>query len=260
MFGVFVPLEHFQFWFKNCAIIECSMKKILGFSISINLILIIFFGYFIYKKGGINYIIIKLGFNPDLSIQDSPNWINRKTLFEILPNDTDEIIFLGDSHTNFCEWAELFKNPKIKNRGIGGDNTEGILYRLSEITESHPQKIFIEIGSNDLNIPRNTFCICNNYKSIIDYIKLKSPDTRIYIQSELPKNIHPNIKNDSILVLNQKIKKLANDNSLTFIDLYNKLLDGNGNLNMQLTYDGVHLNGKGYLIWKEAIEYFVNEP
>ena len=47
-------------------------------------------------------------------------------------------------------WSEIFQNQNIKNRGISGDVTEGILYRITEITDSNPLKIFLMIGTNDL--------------------------------------------------------------------------------------------------------------
>ena len=46
-------------------------------------------------------------------------------------------------------WSEIFQNPNIKNRGISGDVTEGILYRINEITESQPLQVFLMIGTND---------------------------------------------------------------------------------------------------------------
>jgi hypothetical protein len=45
----------------------------------------------------------------------------RATLFEELPVTSKDIIFLGNSITNGCEWAELFQNKNVKNRGISGD-------------------------------------------------------------------------------------------------------------------------------------------
>ena len=48
----------------------------------------------------------------------------RATLFEELPVTSKDIIFLGNSITNGCEWAELFQNKNVKNRGISGDICE----------------------------------------------------------------------------------------------------------------------------------------
>ena len=77
-------------------------------------------------------------------------YYHKKEHFETLPKSKKDIIFLGNSITDNCEWAELFNNPHIKNRGIGGDDTDGILERLSDITSGQPAKIFLMIGTNDL--------------------------------------------------------------------------------------------------------------
>ena len=82
----------------------------------------------------------------DQPFKPFPLWVGKTTLFEALPNTPGEIIFVGNSITDGCEWAEMFGNPSIKNRGIGGDKIKGVLLRLPEITESLPQKIFIQIG------------------------------------------------------------------------------------------------------------------
>lgn len=52
-------------------------------------------------------------------------YYQRSTLFEKLPIDSDDIVFLGNSITNGCEWHELFNNPNIKNRGISSDVSMG---------------------------------------------------------------------------------------------------------------------------------------
>lgn len=38
----------------------------------------------------------------------------RATLFEELPVTSRDIIFLGNSITNGCEWGELFQNTYVK--------------------------------------------------------------------------------------------------------------------------------------------------
>jgi len=246
------------------------MKNILVISLILNLMLLGFVGYSVFNKGGELHIRSKAVAETEQAqvqsqeqVQEQafipfPLWIGKTTLFEALPNTPGEIIFVGNSITDGCEWAELFNNPSVKNRGIGGDKIKGVLLRLPEIIESLPQKIFIQIGINDLASQMNTSEISRTYQIIVDSIRSASPETRIYIQSVLPTEAY--VKNDSVIILNEKIKKLADDNSLTFINLYDKFLDGNGSLDMQLSYDGVHLNGKGYLVWKEALESYVNEP
>ena len=72
----------------------------------------------------------------------------RLTLFEKLPDTPNEIIMLGNSITDGCEWSELFQNPNFKNRGISGDINEGFLYRLDEVKRSKTaQKLTIWPGT-----------------------------------------------------------------------------------------------------------------
>lgn len=77
-------------------------------------------------------------------------YYQRSTLFEKLPIDSDDIVFLGNSITNGCEWHELFNNPNIKNRGISSDVSMGVYDRLDPIIKGKPAKIFLMIGINDI--------------------------------------------------------------------------------------------------------------
>ena len=42
-----------------------------------------------------------------------------------------------------------------------------------------------------------------------------------------------------------------------YIDIFSNLADSDNQLDVNYTTDGVHLNGKAYLIWKEAVEKYV---
>jgi lysophospholipase L1-like esterase len=189
----------------------------------------------------------------------------KKSLFELLPNDSGEIIMLGNSITDGCEWAELFHNPLMKNRGISGDITAGVLARLDEVTESRPAKIFLMIGVNDLAGGEAIDSVVSNYQEIIENIIKASPNTDLYLESVLPVNNtfskfknHVN-KGDSIISLNWKISNLATEYGATFIDLYKSFTDDDDQLDVRYTNDGLHLTGPGYLLWKQLIDPFVKE-
>ena len=188
----------------------------------------------------------------------------RKSLFELLPNDKDEIIFVGNSITDGCEWSELFRDKRIKNRGISADVAEGVLIRLDEVIESKPLKVFLMIGINDLAFGYSIAEILQNYDSIISKIKNDSKATKVYIQSVLPINesfskFKSYMKlSAKIVLLNKELQKLATDNDIVYINLYDLFLLNN-RLNPEYTNDGLHLTGKGYLFWKEHIEKYINE-
>ena len=188
-------------------------------------------------------------------------YYHKKEHFESLPNDENEIIFLGNSITDNAEWWELFADPRIKNRGIGGDDTDGILERIDEVTDSRPSKIFIMIGTNDLSNGKSVDYIIENYRKIIRRITGSTPGTRIYIQSVIPTDdaLQYTRRNSDIIMINARLREIAEVNAITYIDLFELFRLENNKLNPEYSVDGLHLNGKGYLIWKEAIRKYVEE-
>lgn len=218
----------------------------------------------------IKYLLLTLLFAPTLIAQTTKidTKFNRLyylkvSQFRALPNCKDEIVFLGNSIIEGGAWSELFKNIKIKNRGISGDITEGILNRLDEVTESNPSKIFLLIGINDLAHGIEIDSVYKNYEIIIKRIIKDSPQTLIYIHSLLPVNDkfyyfknHTN-KGKAILALNKKLINLAKMYNQKYIDLYSKFVNEEGKLKEEYTIDGVHLTGKGYLLWKSILDNFL---
>jgi lysophospholipase L1-like esterase len=242
------------------------MKRILTISILINLCFFAFLGYKIYQRIGTEDPKPKIVVLKEKIIKEKVNWYYKnyrhwketKLLYDLLPNDSNEIIFLGNSITYGCDWSELLSNSNIKNRGIISDNTDGILARLNEITESKPDKIFFNIGINDLALDMRISEIVKNYEEILDQIKQSSPKTKVYIQNVLPTNNRPLCSNDTISVLNKHLEILANKKTIKYINLHDRFLNEKGKLDMKLSIDGLHLNSEGYLIWKEIVAYDVN--
>ena len=54
----------------------------------------------------------------------------RRSLFEQLPVRRCDVVFLGNSITDGCEWSELFGRRRVLNRGISGDRADWLLGRL----------------------------------------------------------------------------------------------------------------------------------
>jgi lysophospholipase L1-like esterase len=183
----------------------------------------------------------------------------KVTLFRLLPNTKGEIIFLGNSITDIGEWAEIWQNKKVRNRGISGDNTFGVLARLDEITASKPAKVFIMIGINDIARETPDSIIIANYKKIISRIKIESPAAKIIVQSILPTNNdftefkrHQN-KTEHVLFVNAALENYCKEMGLVYVDLYTAFLDDNKKLDKKYTNDGLHINGYGYMKWKEVL-------
>lgn len=242
-----------------------TIEMTLVISLIINFLILGLSSFWVYRKGGIPYLTWKLSFFRTSNLRhkfmyDTPFYWDKKSHFDTLPTSDIEIIFLGDSLTDLCEWHELFKGFPIKNRGICGDTTEGILNRLDKVIEAQPRKIFLLIGINDINQGRAVGDIFKSYSQIVASIKVLSPRTQVMMQSLLPVNNQkfPNHGvNDKVRALNSKLQELANELSFQYINLFSVFLDSNQELDAQYTTDGIHLNGQGYLLWQKNIEKYI---
>jgi lysophospholipase L1-like esterase len=187
----------------------------------------------------------------------------RASLFKLLPASQNDILFIGNSITDGAEWSELFADANIKNRGISGDISAGVLHRIGDIGKAKPKKVFLLIGVNDLAKNISADSVVKNILLIAKWIKQESPSTKLYIQSILPVSDkfkkfegHTN-KTDSILKVNNKLNSLAAANGYTFINLYPFFTNQQGRMNEKYTNDGLHLLGEGYLLWKHIVYPFV---
>lgn len=190
----------------------------------------------------------------------------RATLFEELPVTSKDIIFLGNSISNGGEWAELFGNKHVKNRGISGDICMGVYDRLDAVLKGKPAKIFLLIGINDVSRGTAADTIVQQIAMIAGKIKKDSPKTRLYLQSVLPVTDHYGMfkghtsRWEEVEKINKGLIRLAEKEKLTYVDLYSHFVDAEtGKMNIDYTNDGLHLLGKGYLKWVQIVKPYIVE-
>lgn len=180
---------------------------------------------------------------------------SRVAYFKQLPKKKKPVIFFGDSISEWADWNELTGLGNVLNRGIAGDISFGLLGRVEEVIRHQPRQIFILIGTNDISKGIPAAHIIRTYKNIAVRIKKESPRTRLYIQSVLPINDslinrqYYNGTNAAIVQLNKELKGLADKLQLSFVNVFESMVDHRQQLKKEYTYDGLHLSGKGYLQW-----------
>lgn len=173
----------------------------------------------------------------------------------ISPGPSYEVVFIGDSITNRASWEELFPSLKSANRGIPGDTTNDVLKRMDSIYSTNARKAFIMIGTNDIGIGTEVNDIVENYKNIIS--NLAAHGMRVYVQSTILAGNQKAERNKKIMALNNRLKKMADENeSLTYIDL-NAGLAKDSVLESRYSQDGIHLNSSGYAVWKDMIKNYI---
>ncbi len=227
------------------------MKRLFYISLFVNLLLLAAIVWFVQMLGGFGYTWLRL------THREWGVYEHRAQHFEKLPEQPGSIIFLGDSQVQQAEWHEIFgDSPAVLNRGISGDFSAGVLKRLPEVLRHKPLKIFLLVGVNDLVFGKTVAEIETDYRAIVQRTRAESPDTELYLSSLLPVNNKVRdvgLENSAIQALNSRIRQIATDFALPYIDLYNPLTDADGNLAAKFTDDGLHINGLGYVAVKNEI-------
>lgn len=184
----------------------------------------------------------------------------------------ENYVFLGDSITDWYPISEFFsdKTPII-NSGFAGDKTKDLLQDMDEtVYKYNPTKVFIQIGTNDLNCDdSNGEVAFDNIVKMVKNIRKNRPYAKVYVESIYPVNQTDNEKinknttgkrtNEDIMKLNEKLKKYCEDNDVIYVDIYDALLDDEGNLRLEYTVDGLHLSTEGYSVVSEVLKQYIKE-
>jgi lysophospholipase L1-like esterase len=199
----------------------------------------------------------------DVSI-DYPFWKDRTTFFELVHSSAKNVM-IGDSITQFGEWKEMFPHTSVLNRGIGSDTVPGVINRLRSIVGAKPEIAFVMIGLNDIaSYERPVDAVLRDYVLLIKELQQHqiAPviESTLYVAVATSPFSHPFTKdsllNTRISELNTGLRKYAEEQRIAFVDL-NGSLSRCGSLRPEVTSDGVHLNGEGYLIWRNEIAQFM---
>jgi len=161
-----------------------------------------------------------------------------------------DVVFVGDSITEGAEWSDFFPNISVANRGVGGNTTADILRRLDSIVSLKPEYAFMMVGINDIYRGVLLSDILSRYGAIVESLQKKGIE--VVIQSTI--QCQPSecfYKSKIVNELNALLKQYAKSLNIRFVQL--GVLSKKDGLESIHTYDGVHLNGKGYRIWVESI-------
>ncbi|MEW6157759.1 MAG: platelet-activating factor acetylhydrolase IB subunit [Verrucomicrobiota bacterium] len=193
-------------------------------------------------------------------------WIDRQKILNqraIDAGDKAQIIFIGDSITHGWEgegkevWARYYAHRNAVNLGIGGDRTQHVLWRLDNgnLNGIKPKAAVLMIGTNNSNGEDNSVeQIADGITAIVQKLRLKLPDTKVLLLAIFPRSENPTPQRGKLLMVNQIIRKLADERNVFWIDFGHQFLNSDGTMPRELMPDFLHLSKRGYEIWAEAIE------
>tara|TARA_B110001450_G_scaffold50476_1_gene47137 strand:+ start:1235 stop:1924 length:690 start_codon:yes stop_codon:yes gene_type:complete len=201
-------------------------------------LLIISIGLFFFNNNQKDKIIV------DLKNQNSFYKMNNSI------NTNEKIFMIGNSITASADWPELLNNINTVNMGSPGITTLDAVMNVKKLLPENPKSAFIMLGVNDIKVKVPWEVAYQNFYSLIYTIKSLSPKTEIFIISVLPTNYLNfniyDIDNSEIVKLNQSLNNMSNKYNLNFINCHDDFLNENGDLDENLTNDGLHLNQIGY--------------
>lgn len=169
-----------------------------------------------------------------------------------------QTIFYGSSTMRL--WESLyddFKDYQPVNLGFGGSTLAACVWYFNRIIVplQNPQRMFIYAGDNDLGDGRNPEEVLIFFKELAVEIQQHFPHIPCHYISVKPSISRWNI-NESIKRTNQLIEAeiKAQNNNLTFLNIYNSMIDKNGYPKAAyFEEDGLHLSKEGYEVWKELL-------
>ena len=170
-----------------------------------------------------------------------------------------EAVFLGDSLT---EGLGLYGYVKTKNLvAKKGLSIEQAQKKIGTITKKKPKYIFVMLGINDMNYSGYTLSdIESNYRTLLEKLHKKLPNTKIYLQSLLPvtskfAKSHKRLSNERIVKMNKRLKKMSTSYEYTsYVDIHSRYVTKKKCLSSKVSSDGYHLKVNAYAKWVNYIK------
>jgi lysophospholipase L1-like esterase len=170
----------------------------------------------------------------------------------------NSILFIGSS--SFTMWRdvqEYFPEFSIINRGFGGSTLlDQIRYVEDVVYPYKPKQILIYCGENDLASSDSVDgkMVLERFQRLYKLIRAKLPKVHIAYVSMKPSPsrqlLLPKMRDG-----NSRIQEfLKKQDNTAYIDVYKEMIDAEGKPIAELFLDdNLHMNKKGYAIWKKAI-------
>jgi len=174
-----------------------------------------------------------------------------------------DLLFMGDSITDFWRnrgknvWEKFYASRHAANFGIGGDRTQHVLWRIEhgELDGIDPKVIVLMIGTNNSNTD-SADQISEGVEKIVGEMREKCPKSKILLLAIFPRG-KPDAKPqqmETINKVNERIAKLDDGKTVTFLNINKAFLGEDGKLHADVMPDFLHPNEHGYQLWADAME------
>jgi len=194
-----------------------------------------------------------------LATQRSEKWESEIGAFEASdrtnPPPKDCIVFVGSSSIRM--WSSLksdFPGLPVVNRGFGGSELADSVHFANRIIVPYkPREVVIYAGGNDLANGKSPELAFGDFVALFETIHQQLPNARVVFIATAPNPSRWKLV-DKMKRFNSLSRDYCNAHGATFVDVFTVRLGPDG-LPQPDIYreDGLHMNAKGYAIWKAAL-------
>ena len=171
------------------------------------------------------------------------------------------ILFIGSSSIVYWKTLKDDMSPlKILNRGFGGAHISHVNYHLNEIVLPYePLGIVFFCGTNDLAALKTPQEVFKDFLIFLNSVKENLPNTKIFVIGVKPSTARYHLRKKELTLNKLKFDLSKKEKNLFFIDVWEAMLiDGKANPDL-FEEDGLHINQKGYEIWKNKVKPLLME-
>ena len=178
----------------------------------------------------------------------------------------NDALFIGDSHTDgFKDYAGLNNADYLCHNGLtvwsAVEKAEfpGKQTLAQALRGKHYGKIYLMLGINELGAGTAESWAAQ-YKVLLDEVRELQPDAIIFLQAIFhttqEKSDATFFKNSTIDARNAELQKLADNETVFYIDCNPVFDDSTGALTPEYSGDGVHVKAPYYVMWRDYLFQF----
>jgi len=166
------------------------------------------------------------------------------------------IVFTGSS--SIRRWLTLeadFPGLPVMNRGFGGSEVfDSFNYAHLTVIKYKPRLVVMYAGGNDINGGKTPQRVFADFKAFVAKVHAALPECRICYISNAPNPSRWKLIDKMIEASRLVEEYTKTDKRLQFINVYPHMLGADGRPKPDIfVSDGLHMNAKGYAIWKEVV-------
>lgn len=181
----------------------------------------------------------------------------------VKPPPKGAILFTGSSSIRLWKTlTEDFPDHVVLNRGFGGSQLADVIHFADRIVFPYePRQIVLYGGANDIAAGKTAQTVLADFQKFVGRVRGRLPHCQILFISVAPNPARWD-QVERVRLANQLVRRFTEERPrLAFVDTFYAMLGTDG-LPLPDIYveDRLHMNPKGYTIWREIVRASLKQP